>query len=195
MHVAATFDGTNPEDLHQRASWKPPHRPAGKQLQLTTSLGIGAERWWAQISGRADDIRIYNRALPLTEIQEMIGVATATPTLTETPTDLPTATHTPLRNQQLLIRRLIYRLLHIHPLLNQQLLIRPPRLQRLPIHQPIRPRLRIHRLICQRHTHTYAHADSEQHTSSAQWARLHRFTTETSDCLHRRKASVQSMES
>ncbi len=100
MHVAATYDGTTIR-LYINGVLEG-SKPGIAIVANNTNLGIGAEPAATAINffqGAMDDVRLYNRALTLTEIQAFVGIATATPTATQTatdpPTDTPTATATP----------------------------------------------------------------------------------------------------
>src|SRR6185503_4871796 len=101
MHVAATYDGT---DIRLYINGvQEGSKPGIAIVANNTNLGIGAEPATTVINffqGALDDVRIYNRALTLAEIQALTGLPTPTPTNTavpptDTPTLIPTATNTP----------------------------------------------------------------------------------------------------
>lgn len=97
MHVAATYDGTNIKlYIDGVLEGTKPGVTIGTNA---TNLGIGAEPASTVINfyqGTMDDVRIYNRALSLSEIQTLAGVATtATLTINKTGTGTGTVTSIP----------------------------------------------------------------------------------------------------
>jgi hypothetical protein len=66
---------------------------AGSITASSGTLQIGASQFGEYFNGKLDDVRIYNRALSVSEIQSIYNQATPTPT--STPTSTPTQTPTP----------------------------------------------------------------------------------------------------
>src|SRR6185503_1333269 len=93
MHVAATFDGTNLK-IYINGQLEGTTSAAGQTISTNSlALGLGAQSDGQRMyQGALDDVRIYNRALTLAEIQALTGLPTPTPTNTALP---PTATPTP----------------------------------------------------------------------------------------------------
>ncbi|KXK10181.1 MAG: Fibronectin type III domain protein [Microgenomates bacterium OLB23] len=100
-NITFTYDGTNVK-LYVNNSQKFSGTSNGRALSGTMYIGTrytGDEG----INGRIDDVRVYDRALTLSEIQNIseggsgpgVPTSTPTPTPTSTPTPTPTITPTP----------------------------------------------------------------------------------------------------
>src|SRR5262249_53988438 len=99
----------------------------------TNPLQIGGNTFYGQyFAGLIDEVRIYNQALSVAEIQSDMNTPVTPPTPTPTPT--PTATPTPNQPQPLYLRaRLLQLRLQLPRLRHQLLLLHQPQL--LPQHQ------------------------------------------------------------
>jgi hypothetical protein len=93
-HVAATYDGAtmrlyvNGVEVSSRAQ-------TGAIATSTNPLQIGGDSFYGQyFTGLIDEVRIYNQALSVDEIQSDMNTP-VTPPSTPTPTPTPTATPTP----------------------------------------------------------------------------------------------------
>jgi hypothetical protein len=97
-HLAATYDGATMQ-LYVNGVQVASRAQTGAIATSTNPLQIGGDSLYGQyFAGRIDEVRIYNRALSVAEIQSDMNTPVApppTPTPTPTPTSTPTATPTP----------------------------------------------------------------------------------------------------
>ena len=86
IHVAATWDGNTVKLYYNGAQEGSSLAYAGPIVANGTALGIGAQsdniRWFA---GAMDDVRLYNRALSLAEIQALANPAATLDSIAVTP--------------------------------------------------------------------------------------------------------------
>jgi hypothetical protein len=96
-HLASTYDGATLR-LYVNGGEVASKSASGSIGVTTDALTFGSDPFYGQyLSGRIDDIRIYNRSLTAAEIQADMNtpVGSPTPTPTPTPTASATATFTP----------------------------------------------------------------------------------------------------
>jgi len=96
MHVAATYDGSTIR-LYIDGVLNNSKVVPVSITQNDIPLMIGAQgdtTYQYKYKGQLDDVRLYNRALTLAEIQALAGVTPPTATPTNTPTDTPTVAPT-----------------------------------------------------------------------------------------------------
>src|SRR5262249_15842162 len=99
-HLAETYDGATMR-LYVNGVQVASRAQTGAIATSTNPLQIGGDSLYGQyFAGRIDEVRIYNRALSATEIQNDMNTAltppaTPTPTPPATPTSTPTPTITP----------------------------------------------------------------------------------------------------
>ena len=103
-HVALVYDGAQLR-LYVNGTQVGSKAQTGNITTSTGVLGIGGNSVWGEyFKGRMDEVRVYNRALSLAELQtDMVTplcstpAPTATPTITATPTKTPTPGTNPPR--------------------------------------------------------------------------------------------------
>ena len=103
-HVAGTWDGSTLQ-VYVNGTLVASRAVSEMLTNTTNPLRIGGNSMWGEyLAGRIDEVRIYNRALSQSEIQNdmntPIGAGSPTPTPTNTPvgpTSTPTPTNTPTR--------------------------------------------------------------------------------------------------
>ncbi len=95
-HLAVTYNGATMQ-LYVNGVQVASHAQTGAIATSTNPLQIGGDSLYGQyFAGRIDEVRIYNRALSVAEVQsDMNTPVTATATPTPTPTATPTSTSTP----------------------------------------------------------------------------------------------------
>jgi Concanavalin A-like lectin/glucanases superfamily/Fibronectin type III domain len=97
-YLAATYDGATMR-LYVNGVQVASRAQTGAIATSTNPLQIGGDSIYGQyFAGRIDEVRIYNQALSVAQIQSDMNIpvgATPTPTPTATPTPTPTATPTP----------------------------------------------------------------------------------------------------
>ncbi len=96
QHVAATFDGTNLKIYINGILDNTTAVASTAITPNTTALGIGAQSDGTTLyQGALDDVRIFNRAMTMGEIQALIGVAPVTLTVSKTGAGAGTVTSDP----------------------------------------------------------------------------------------------------
>src|SRR5262249_16892188 len=94
-HLASTYDGATLR-LSVNGAEVASKSVSGSIGVTTDALTFGSDPFYGQyLSGRIDDIRIYNRSLTAAEIQADMNTPVGGPTPTPTPTPSATATFAP----------------------------------------------------------------------------------------------------